>query len=188
MKDDLTRCKPFTLPELLKVLCQHFVTIPAIEQEPLDLFVRQADAMLNIQDTFVQIVLNFGGAPSAMDYFVEIVILDKPTVVEAALALDRVCFYRSITLDPESALIFAKRCQEMNATNQGVRCRAFRTPFGRALGRINAVEARDQEAGAEAYEKFLMECSRRVDGAVRWPGVGCGLWRCDYPGVEDQPV
>lgn len=36
-----------------------------------------------------------------------VVIRDKPAVIEAALALDRVCYYWSITLDPERALRFA---------------------------------------------------------------------------------
>lgn len=63
--------KSFTLQELLKVLCQHFVTFTPADREPLDLFVRKADTLLNIQDTFVQIFLNFGGAPSAIDYFME---------------------------------------------------------------------------------------------------------------------
>lgn len=47
-----------------------------------------------------------------------VVIRDKPAVIEAALALDRVCYYWSITLDPESALLFAGQCQEMNAVNR----------------------------------------------------------------------
>lgn len=49
-----------------------------------------------------------------------LVINNKPAVIEAALALDRVCYYWSITLDPESALIFAERCQETNAANGAV--------------------------------------------------------------------
>lgn len=44
-----------------------------------------------------------------------VVMRDKRAVVEAALALDRVCYYWSITLDPESALAFAERCQQTNA-------------------------------------------------------------------------
>ena len=47
-----------------------------------------------------------------------VVIRDKMAVLEAALALDRVCYYWSITLDPESALAFAGQCQEMNAANR----------------------------------------------------------------------
>lgn len=47
-----------------------------------------------------------------------VVIRDKPAVIEAALALDRVCYYWSITLDPDSALRFAGQCQEMNAANR----------------------------------------------------------------------
>ena len=47
-----------------------------------------------------------------------VVIRDKPTVIEAALGLDRLCYYWSITLDPESALLFAGQCQEMNAANR----------------------------------------------------------------------
>jgi hypothetical protein len=47
-----------------------------------------------------------------------VVICDKPAVIEAVLALDRVCYYWSITLDPERALCFAGQCQEMNAANR----------------------------------------------------------------------
>lgn len=47
-----------------------------------------------------------------------VVIRDKPAVIEAALGLDRVCYYWSITLDPESALLFAGQCLEMNAANR----------------------------------------------------------------------
>lgn len=46
-----------------------------------------------------------------------VVIRDKAAVLDAALALDQVCYYWSITLDPESAIAFAERCQEMNAAN-----------------------------------------------------------------------
>lgn len=49
-----------------------------------------------------------------------ITIRDKSAVIEAALALDRVCYYWSITLDPESAMAFAERCREMNAATHGV--------------------------------------------------------------------
>lgn len=49
-----------------------------------------------------------------------VVIRDKRAVLEAALGLDRVCYYWSITLDPESALAFAERCQEMNAATHAV--------------------------------------------------------------------
>lgn len=44
-----------------------------------------------------------------------VVIREKAAVLDAALVLDRVCYYWSITLDPESAFAFAERCQEMNA-------------------------------------------------------------------------
>jgi len=44
-----------------------------------------------------------------------VVIRDKPAVIAAALQLDHVCYYWSITLDPETALIFVAQCQEMNA-------------------------------------------------------------------------
>ena len=49
-----------------------------------------------------------------------VVIRDKTAVLEAALGLDRVCYYWSITLDPESALAFAERCREMNAATHAV--------------------------------------------------------------------
>lgn len=47
-----------------------------------------------------------------------IVIQDKTTVIAAALALDQVCYYWSITLDPETALLFVEQCQEMNAATR----------------------------------------------------------------------
>ncbi|MEZ4616413.1 MAG: hypothetical protein R2867_13050 [Caldilineaceae bacterium] len=46
-----------------------------------------------------------------------VVIHDKAAVLDAALTLDLVCYYWSITLDPASALSFAERCQAMNAAN-----------------------------------------------------------------------
>jgi hypothetical protein len=49
-----------------------------------------------------------------------VVIRDKPAMIEAALALDRLCYYWSITLDPESALAFARQSQAMNAANRPV--------------------------------------------------------------------
>ncbi|MEZ4714017.1 MAG: hypothetical protein R3A44_42935 [Caldilineaceae bacterium] len=46
-----------------------------------------------------------------------IVVNNKAEVVAAALELDRVCYYWSVTLDPETALTFARQCQEMNAAS-----------------------------------------------------------------------
>lgn len=44
--------------------------------------------------------------------------LKTEAVMEAALGLDRFCYYWSITLDPASALLFARQCQELNAANR----------------------------------------------------------------------
>ncbi|MEZ4725918.1 MAG: hypothetical protein R3E79_02165 [Caldilineaceae bacterium] len=47
-----------------------------------------------------------------------VVINDKPAVLAAAWQLDQVCYYWSITLDPETALQFVQQCQEMNAATR----------------------------------------------------------------------
>ncbi|MEM7536470.1 MAG: hypothetical protein AAF639_30075 [Chloroflexota bacterium] len=44
-----------------------------------------------------------------------VIINNKEEVIAAALALDKVCYTWSITLDPETAITFAEQCQEMNA-------------------------------------------------------------------------
>ncbi|HRW08156.1 MAG TPA: hypothetical protein P5121_23800, partial [Caldilineaceae bacterium] len=61
---------PFTLEELLKVLCQHFITIPPSERELLGVFVRNPGSLMTIQDAFMQFVLA-AGAPSTFDFFME---------------------------------------------------------------------------------------------------------------------
>ncbi len=120
--------KPFTLPELLKVLCHHFVTIPPADREPLDLFVHKADTLLNMQDTFVQIFLNFGGAPSAMDYF-----------IEAAALLDHFAAYA-----PKQRSRFRKIITEAEQS-----CREQLQEVQELINQLEKREAARKEAGAD---------------------------------------
>lgn len=96
------------------------------------------------------------------------VIRDKPAVIEAALALDWVCYYWSITLDPESALRFAGQCQEMNAANRLV--------LTDLIQRINAYLPRSDFGPTnpntgQMHHDFVMgaENSRFVDVKIHKP-------------------
>jgi hypothetical protein len=137
--------KPFTLQELLKVLCQHFVTITPADREPLDLFIRKADTLLNIQDTFMQIFLNFGGAPSVIDYFMESASLLDHFAAHAPK--QRARFRKIIT---EAEQLCRERLQEVqDLINQLEKAEAARTEEG-ADEQANAQSASELTAASFA--------------------------------------
>jgi hypothetical protein len=59
----------FNLEELLRVLGNKFITIDEKEREPLFIFLHSADNLINIEDTFSQLFLTLGGAPSFIDFY-----------------------------------------------------------------------------------------------------------------------
>jgi hypothetical protein len=61
----------FNLEHLLNVLGRHFITIPHEERSPLSLFIRPEEHLMTIDDAFKQIFLTLGGAPDAIEFYME---------------------------------------------------------------------------------------------------------------------
>lgn len=60
----------FTLEELLRVLGNKFITIEEKEREPLDLFVRSSETLMDITSAFAEVFMTLGGAPSFIDFYI----------------------------------------------------------------------------------------------------------------------
>lgn len=61
--------KQFPLEELLKVLCQKFITIDKPERKPLFMFTSSSEHLSTIEDTFGQVFMRLAGAPSFTDFY-----------------------------------------------------------------------------------------------------------------------
>lgn len=61
----------FNLESLLTMLCDNFLTISYEEREPLDMFTYCNDTLRTIEDNLANIFTKLGGAPSAIDLYVD---------------------------------------------------------------------------------------------------------------------
>ncbi|CAK0769996.1 conserved hypothetical protein [Gammaproteobacteria bacterium] len=66
-----SRTQPeFLLEDLLKVLCQGFVTLDFPERAPLSVLSRPVERMATIEETFSQIFMSLAGAPLDMGFYI----------------------------------------------------------------------------------------------------------------------
>lgn len=68
-KEQMTR--RFQPEELLKTLCDSFITVPLYQRQSLDLYQSPSDSLTNIEEMFGHILLMMSGMPTAIDWYLD---------------------------------------------------------------------------------------------------------------------